>query len=229
MEEATDHRSRDRDRYNTEVGKDISFQELVDTFDAVLISAGCQTPQELGVPGEELDGVVSGLKFLEDVNLGQQDVWVGKRCVTVGGGFTSMDCVRSVLRMGAEMSVMTYRRSIQEIPVDELELEEAEMEGVEIMYMVSPNRVIGDENGKSSARTDPQRAWRARRQGSPPAGAGRRQRVRHRLRHGAGRHRSAPGQRFLGDVLPNRDRRGVPLLDQTSAPSCRTSGRAATT
>jgi NADPH-dependent glutamate synthase beta subunit-like oxidoreductase/ferredoxin len=202
-------------KYNTEVGKDISFQELVDTFDVVLISAGCQTPQELGVPGEELDGVVSGLQFLEDVNLGQQDVWVGKRCVTVGGGFTSMDCVRSVLRMGAEMSVMTYRRSIQEIPVDELELEEAEMEGVEIMYMVSPNRVIGDENGKVIGLELIRNEL-----GAPDA---------------KGRRRPEPvegsefvidcdmvlvaiGQRqdnsFLGDVLPNRDRRGVPFLDQ---------------
>ena len=50
-----------------------------------------------------------------------------------------MDCVRTVLRMGAETSIMTYRRSIQEIPVDEIELEEAEIEGVEIMYMVSPH------------------------------------------------------------------------------------------
>ena len=89
-----------------------------------------------------------GSQFLEDVNLGQKDVWVGKRVVTVGGGFTSMDCVRTVLRMGAEQSIMTYRRSIQEIPVEELELEEAEIEGVEIMYMVAPTRVIGDGQGR---------------------------------------------------------------------------------
>ncbi len=114
----------------------------------MIISAGCQIPQELGVPGEDLEGVVSGLQFLEDVNLGQKDVWVGKRVVTVGGGFTSMDCVRTVLRMGAEQSIMTYRRSIQEIPVDALELEEAELEGVEIMYMVSPTRVIDDGQGR---------------------------------------------------------------------------------
>jgi NADPH-dependent glutamate synthase beta subunit-like oxidoreductase/ferredoxin len=135
-------------RYNTEVGRDITLKELADTHDAVIISAGCQVPQELGVPGEDLDGVVSGLQFLEDVNLGQKDVWVGKRVVTVGGGFTSMDCVRSVLRMGAEQSIMTYRRSIQEIPVDALELEEAEHEGVEIMYMVAPTRVIDDGQGR---------------------------------------------------------------------------------
>ena len=68
--------------------------------------------------------------------------------VTVGGGFTSMDCVRTVLRMGAEQSIMTYRRSIQEIPVDALELEEAEHEGVELMYMVAQIRVIDDGQGR---------------------------------------------------------------------------------
>jgi len=134
-------------RYGVEVGRDISLNELSVTHDAVIISAGCQIAQELGAPGEHLIGVQSGLQFLEDVNLGQTDVWVGKRVVTVGGGFTSMDCVRTVLRMGAEQSVMTYRRSIQEIPVDAIELEEAELEGVEIMFMVSPTRVIDDGNG----------------------------------------------------------------------------------
>ncbi|MFM8594070.1 MAG: FAD-dependent oxidoreductase, partial [Chloroflexota bacterium] len=134
--------------YNTEVGRDITLQELSDRNDAVVISAGCQIAQELGVPGEELNGVVSGLKFLEQVSLGQEDVWVGKRVVTVGGGFTSMDCVRTVLRMGAEQSIMTYRRSIKEIPVEEIELEEAEIEGVEIMYLVAPTRVIGDDQGR---------------------------------------------------------------------------------
>jgi NADPH-dependent glutamate synthase beta subunit-like oxidoreductase/ferredoxin len=201
--------------YNTEVGKDIPFQKLVDDYDVVLISAGCQIAQEMDVPGEDLNGVVSGIGFLEDVNLGQKNVWVGKRCVTVGGGFTSMDCVRSVLRMGAETSIMTYRRSIHEIPVEELELEEAEIEGVEIMYMVSPNRVIGDENGNVTGIEMIRNEL-----GAPDA---------------KGRRRPEPvpgsefvidcdmvlvaiGQRqdnsFLGDVLPNRDRRGVPFLDQ---------------
>ena len=73
------------------------------------------------------------------------DVWVGKHVVTVGGGFTSMDCVRTVMRMGSETSIMTYRRTIQEIPVEELELEEAEIEGVEIMYLVTPIGVIGEQ------------------------------------------------------------------------------------
>ena len=73
-----------------------------------------------------------------------------------------MDCVRTVLRMGAERSVMTYRRSIQEIPVEELELEEAEIEGVEIMYMVSPDpgRRRRERPG-GRHRAGPERAGRA--------------------------------------------------------------------
>jgi NADPH-dependent glutamate synthase beta subunit-like oxidoreductase len=202
-------------RYNTEVGRDVTLAELAETHDAVIISAGCQIPQELGVPGEELNGVVSGLQFLEDVNLGLKDVWVGKRVVTVGGGFTSMDCVRTVLRMGADQSIMTYRRSIQEIPVDALELEEAELEGVEIMYMVAPTRVIDDGEGNVAG------IELVRNELGAPDEKGRR------------RPQPVPGSEFvipcdmvlvaIGQRQDNRllagvevqtDRRGVPLLDE---------------
>lgn len=201
--------------YNTEVGKDIMLQDLIDDYDAVIISAGCQIPQELGVPGEHLDGVVSGLQFLEDVNLGQKDVWVGKKVVTVGGGFTSMDCVRTVLRMGSEESIMTYRRSILEIPVDAVELEEAEIEGVEIMYMVSPTRVIDDGRGKVAG------IEMIRNELGEPDAQGRR-----RPQPVAGSEfvidcdmvLVAIGQRqdnsLLNGVTVQTDRRGVPLLDE---------------
>jgi NADPH-dependent glutamate synthase beta subunit-like oxidoreductase/NAD-dependent dihydropyrimidine dehydrogenase PreA subunit len=202
-------------KYNSEVGRDVAFSDLVDSNDVVVIGAGCQTPQPLGIPGEHFTGVVSGLQFLEDVNLGQKDVWVGKRVVTVGGGFTSMDCVRTVVRMGAEQSIMTYRRSIQEIPVDEIELEEAEIEGVEIMFMVAPTRVVGDENGNVRG------IEVVRNELGAPDSRGRR-----RPEPVAGSEFIIPcdmvlvaiGQkqdsRFLGEMLPNRDRRGVPVLDE---------------
>jgi NADPH-dependent glutamate synthase beta subunit-like oxidoreductase/ferredoxin len=202
-------------RYNTEVGRDITLPELAEAYDAVVISAGCQIPSELGLPGEELEGVVSGLKFLEDVSLGQKDVWVGRRVVTIGGGFTSMDCVRTVIRMGAESSIMTYRRSIQEIPVDELELEEAELEGVEITYMVAPTRVLGDENGRVTG------LELVRNELGAPDDKGRR-----RPEPVKGSEFVIPcdmvlvaiGQRqdnrLLAGVEVETDRRGVPLLDQ---------------
>ena len=202
-------------RYNTEVGRDITLAELADVHDAVIISAGCQIPQELGVPGEDLVGVVSGLQFLEDVNLGQKDVWVGQHVVTVGGGFTSMDCVRTVLRMGAEQSIMTYRRSIQEIPVDAIELEEAELEGVEIMYMVAPTRVIDDGEGRVAG------IELVRNELGTPDDKGRR-----RPEPVAGSEFVIPcdmvlvaiGQRqdnrLLAGVEVQTDRRGVPVLDE---------------
>ncbi len=202
-------------RYNTEVGKDVMLQDLMDEYDAVVISAGCQVPQELGVPGEHLDGVVSGLQFLEDVNLGQKDVWVGKKVVTVGGGFTSMDCVRTVLRMGSEESIMTYRRSILEIPVEALELEDAEIEGVEIMYMVAPTRVIDDGAGRVAG------IEMVRNELGEPDAKGRR-----RPEPVAGSEfiidcdmvLVAIGQRqdnsLLDGVTVQTDRRGVPLLDE---------------
>ena len=201
--------------YNVEIGKDIPFQAIVDNHDVVVIATGCQIAQPLGIPGEDLDGVVSGLQFLEDVNLGQKDVWVGKSVVTVGGGFTSMDCVRTVLRMGSEKSIMTYRRSIQEIPVDEIEIEEAEIEGVEIQFMVSPTRVIGSEDGRVTGLEVIRNEL-----GAPDA------RGRRRPEPVPGSEYVIPcdmvlvaiGQRqdsdFLGDALPNRDRRGVPFLDE---------------
>jgi NADPH-dependent glutamate synthase beta subunit-like oxidoreductase/NAD-dependent dihydropyrimidine dehydrogenase PreA subunit len=201
--------------YNAEIGKTIPFQSLVDTHDVVVIASGCQIAQPLGIPGEELDGVVSGLQFLEDVNLGQKDVWVGKNVVTVGGGFTSMDCVRTVLRLGSETSIMTYRRSIQEIPVDEIEIEEAEIEGVDIQFMVSPTRVIGSEDGCVTGLEV------VRNELGAPDAKGRR-----RPEPVSGSEYVIPcdmvlvaiGQRqdssFLGEALPNRDRRGVPYLDE---------------
>ena len=204
-----------RIHYNMEVGKDIQLSQLSAENDAVLLAAGCQTASPMGIPGEHLEGVVSGLQFLEDVALGQKDVWVGKHVVTVGGGFTSMDCVRTVLRLGSETSIMTYRRTIHEIPVDEIELEEAEVEGVDIQFLVTPLEVIGDANGKVIGL----RVVRNR-LGEPDA---------------SGRRRPEPipgseeilncdmvivaiGQkqdnRFLGDMFTKTDRRGVPLLDQ---------------
>jgi NADPH-dependent glutamate synthase beta subunit-like oxidoreductase/Pyruvate/2-oxoacid:ferredoxin oxidoreductase delta subunit len=204
-----------RVHYNTEVGKDVHLKDLADNNDAVVLTAGCQVASTMGVPGEDLKGVVSGLQFLEDVALGQEDVWVGRRVVTVGGGFTSMDCVRTVLRLGSERSVMTYRRTVQEIPVEELELEEAEIEGVEIMYMVTPTRVIGDEDGNVMA------IELVRNELGEPDASGRR------------RPMPVEGSEFLiecdmvivaiGQKQDNRfqegmfektDRRGVPLLDQ---------------
>jgi len=204
-----------RIHYNMEVGKDITLKEMQEKYDAVVLCAGNQIAQSMRVPGEDLKGVVSGLQFLEDVALGQKDVWVGRRVVTVGGGFTSMDCVRTVLRLGAEVSIMTYRRTANEIPVDALELEEAEVEGVEIQYMVAPKRIIGDEEGNVRA------IEMIRNELGEPDASGRRRPVPvegSEFLIECDMVIAAIGQRqdnsFLGDMFTQVDRRGVPLLDE---------------
>ena len=204
-----------RIHYNTDVGKDITLQEMQQKYDAVVLCAGNQIASEMRVPGEDLKGVVSGLQFLEDVSLGHEDVWVGRKVVTVGGGFTSMDCVRTVLRLGSEESIMTYRRTANEIPVDALELEEAEVEGVEIQFMVTPTRIIGDETGRVRA------IEMVRNELGEPDASGRR-----RPNPVPGSEHliecdmviAAIGQKqdnaFLGEMFKETDRRGVPFLDE---------------
>ncbi len=131
-------------RYDVEVGRDVSLEELVDRFDAVLLAAGCQQPTTLGIPGEELEGVVSGLRFLERVNLyGSQGMLAGERVLTIGGGYVSLDCARSALRLGAVRSILAYRRGRDDMPVSQDEIAEAEREGVEVLFMVTPVRITG--------------------------------------------------------------------------------------
>ena len=132
-----DSRARHRDSLQHRNRQRHPLQELVDDYDVVVDL--CRLPGAAGDRHSRRGSERRGLRICNSSKMSisaQKDVWVGKKVVTVGGGFTSMDCVRTVMRMGAETSVMTYRRSIQEIPVDEIELEEAEIEGVEIMYMV---------------------------------------------------------------------------------------------
>jgi NADPH-dependent glutamate synthase beta subunit-like oxidoreductase len=131
-------------RYQIDVGRDIQLSDLVAAHDAVVVATGCPESVGLAIPGEESDGVVSGLRFLEEVNLNADppNLW-GARVVTIGGVFTSIDCARSALRLGAAQSVLVYRRSRQEIPVEAEELDEAEREGVEFRFLTAPVRILG--------------------------------------------------------------------------------------
>jgi NADPH-dependent glutamate synthase beta subunit-like oxidoreductase/ferredoxin len=122
----------------------IPLDQLMTTHDAVVIAAGTQKPQQMELPGEDygtVKGLYPGLWFLEQVNL-HQNPYLGKRVAVIGGGFTAMDCSRSSLRMGAEKVYVLYRRSRNEMQVYEEEAREAEIEGVDIRFLVSPVEVI---------------------------------------------------------------------------------------
>jgi NADPH-dependent glutamate synthase beta subunit-like oxidoreductase len=131
-------------RCDTTVGEDVSFAALREEFDAVVISVGAKNSKSLGIPGEDGKGVFGGVEFLRSIVMGESYT-LGKKVVVLGGGFTALDCSRSSLRVGVDSVVnVLYRRTEDEMPVSDQELEEAKEEGVGFEYLVTP---LGIEKG----------------------------------------------------------------------------------
>lgn len=131
---------------NVSIGKDISFEEIRKNSDAVLIAIGAWKGSSIRCPGEELEGVLSGIDFLREVNLGKRPD-IGKNVAVVGGGNTAMDACRTAVRCGAENVYVIYRRTRAEAPAEDAEIEEAIEEGVNFKFLTNPAEIIG-ENGK---------------------------------------------------------------------------------
>lgn len=125
------------------LGKNISLDELRRDFDGVILAMGCWKSSPMRVPGEDLDGVLGGINFLYDVKT-NPDVKIGRRVAVVGGGNTAMDACRSARRLGAEEVSVLYRRSREEMPADDLEIEEATGEGVNFIYLAAPKSIEGN-------------------------------------------------------------------------------------
>ena len=133
-------------RMNTEVGKDVTIQQLRDEgYKGFYVAIGAQKGSALRIPGEELKGVYGGVEFLRQVNLGKKSR-IGKKCAVIGGGNVAMDVCRTAVRLGAETTVV-YRRSEAEMPADKEEVAEAKQEGVTFRFLSAPAEIIG-ENGK---------------------------------------------------------------------------------
>jgi len=135
---------------NQTLGKNFTLQDLEKRgYFAVFLAIGAQKSRELKIEGEKLEGVLPALEFLRKVNLGEK-VHVGKRVAVVGGGNVAIDAARTALRLGCEKVYILYRRSRAEMPAFAPEVEQAEKEGVEIRFLVSPKQIIG-ENGRVKA------------------------------------------------------------------------------
>ena len=131
-------------RMNTEIGKDITIQQLRDEgYKGFYVAIGAQKSSKLGIPGEELEGVYGGVDFLREVNLGSKPA-VGKKCAVIGGGNVAMDVCRTAVRLGAETYVI-YRRSEAEMPADKEEIAEAKAEGVKFCFLNAPAEIIGKD------------------------------------------------------------------------------------
>jgi len=125
------------------------FEALRKEYDALFISVGAHKSRLLGIPGEDLPGVLHGVDFLRALNLDGEEVKVGPRVAVIGGGDVAIDSARSALRLGAEVTIY-YRRSREEMPARAEEVAEAEDEGVKMRFLAAPTRVIG-ENGRVAA------------------------------------------------------------------------------
>ena len=129
------------------IGKDITFNELFNLgYSCIFIAVGCHVSRKLNIPGEEIKGVLDGVAFLKAINLGQHQK-LGSKVVVVGGGNVAIDAARSALRLGTDEVIILYRRSPQEMPAIESEVEAAKHEGVKFHYLATPIKILSS-NGK---------------------------------------------------------------------------------
>ena len=135
---------------NTEVGKDISWDDLAKNYDACVLAVGLIEPNTVRAEGEDKSGVIYGLPFLRDIGMGTSAVKLGPRVAVIGGGNTAIDCAREALRQGAvEVTMITVEGSPNEMPAVPEDLHDMLEEGVELMHGLATTAVLG--NGKVDA------------------------------------------------------------------------------
>jgi glutamate synthase (NADPH/NADH) small chain len=138
---------------NTVIGRTYTLPELREQFDAVFIANGAGLPVFMNVPGENLKGVYSANEYLTRVNLmaayqfprADTPVLKGQRIATIGGGNVAMDSARTAKRLGAQSSMIVYRRTRKEMPARAEEIHHAEEEGIQFEFLVAPVEVLGSE------------------------------------------------------------------------------------
>ena len=133
-------------RYNTRVGKDISMEELEHNYNKIIIAVGAHKDVLLNVKGNDLKGVISGMDFLKDVAKGVQPD-IGKNVVVIGAGNVAIDAARTAQRFGAEVTVV-YRRVKSDMPANKDEIKEAEIEGVNFLFLSNPTEILADVNDR---------------------------------------------------------------------------------
>jgi formate dehydrogenase major subunit len=130
------------------LGRDFTLEGLFDQgFEAVFLGLGAWNSTKMNIPGEDADGVMAGIDFLEKVNRGEIDSMQG-RVLVVGGGNTAVDAARTSLRLGADKVTVVYRRSRNEMPAHHVEIEDMEREGVQLELLTNPIAIHKDEQGR---------------------------------------------------------------------------------
>ncbi len=143
--------------YHTGVklGIDFDLESLVSQgYDAIFLGVGAWSDYQLKVKGEDLKGCFTGIDFLTRFAKIQQgdstdeSIPIGQKCVVIGGGNTAIDCVRTLVRLGAQEGTIVYRRTRNEMPANRVEIEAAEEEGVKFHFLASPVQALGNKEGR---------------------------------------------------------------------------------
>jgi len=134
---------------NTAVGEDISADEILAQYDSVILAVGMGAVPNLGIDGEELEGVHDAIEFIRKTKMGPltNDI-VGKRVAVIGAGNTAIDGATSAVRLGADNVQILYRRTEKEMTAYKFEYEFAKQDGVEFKWLTAPKKIIGNEAGK---------------------------------------------------------------------------------
>ena len=128
-------------KYNQELGKNISLEQLEKEYDAIFLSFGANVTTKMGVLGEELQGVFGGNQLLERQN---HPDYKNKKVAVIGGGNVAMDCARTIKRLGAQEVEVIYRRAEEQMPAETKEIKEAKEEGIEFLFQNNIVKILGE-------------------------------------------------------------------------------------
>ena len=135
---------------NISVGKDISFDDITEEYDATYISIGAHADKKMGIEGEDAkSGITSAVEMLRAIGDGDMPDYTGKRVIVIGGGNVAMDVARSSIRLGASKVSIVYRRRKTDMTALEEEVVGAEAEGCDVLELMSPVRIKQDEEGNA--------------------------------------------------------------------------------
>ena len=159
-----------------EVGGAVSLEELEREFDFIFIGVGLGAMERLGIPGEELPGVIDALRFIERYKT-QPDFQAGRTVVVIGGGNTAIDAANAAVRLGAEDVHLFYRRSEKEMPAFSFEYDHSKVEGVRFHWLAQPVAIVEEDGRAAAVKFVRTTTRRARCQRPPQPGADPRQRI----------------------------------------------------
>jgi len=133
-------------KYNHELGRNISLDTLQAEYDAVYLAFGVGLARQLDIPGEELEGVVDAISFIYDLRSNDlSNIAVGDKVVVIGMGMTAIDAATQAKRLGAKEVTLIYRRTQEEMPCTEHELNIAKLDGCQIVWLASPKEIVGKD------------------------------------------------------------------------------------